>query len=198
MLPSTSRPRLVVALTILRALVVAALLVVAAPNGAVAETPSEVVEDLVDGVYIAPNRQGDATPEMFREAIDEATKDGIAMIVVVPRESVPYPEAMALRVRQAAEADIAVLFSEEGRVEASVSEELDERAIPALEAARSAATPGAAATAYFTNLTEEPDREVPDVVRTITNWVFYLLLVLGIVVFIELGLRRFKNRRIRI
>lgn len=203
MLPSASRSFLVVALTVLRALaaavlVMAVLVMALAPTAAAAESPNEVVEDLVDGVYIATNRQGDATPEMFREAIDEATRDGIAMIVVVPRESIPYPEAFALRVRQAAEADIAVLFSEEGQVEASVAEELDDRAIPALDAARAAATPGEAATAYFVNLTEEPDREVPDIVRTITNWVFYLLLVLGVVVFIELGLRRFKNRRIRI
>ncbi len=89
MLPSASRSFLVVALTVLRALAAAVLVIALAPTAAAAESPNEVVEDLVDGVYIATNRQGDATPEMFREAIDEATRDGIAMIVVVPRESIP-------------------------------------------------------------------------------------------------------------
>ncbi len=190
MLPSISRSLFVVALI--------ATLALGLPSTANAETPSEVVEDLVDGVYIHSTRSSDATPEMFEGAISEATKDGIVMIVVVPNESIPSGSAFALRVRQAADADIAVLFDRDGTVEASVSEELDERKTQALEAAREAATPGEAVMTYFINVTEEPEREVPDVVRTITNGVFYLLLVLGAVVFIELGLRRFKNRRIRI
>ncbi len=196
MLPSISRSFVVVALLAL--VTVGVPLVAATPAPASAETPTEIVEALADGVYIHSTRTGDASPEMFASVIDEATKDGISLIVIVPDESIPSASAFALRVRQAADADIAIVFDREEGVEASVVEDLDDRRIQALEAAREAATPTEAVSAYFTNITEEPEREVPDVVRTITNGVFYLLLILGAVVFIELGLRRFKNRSIRI
>lgn len=172
---------------------VAAPLFVGVPAGA--ETPTEVIEDLTDNVYIGRTRSGDVDATMFVNAISEAAQDGHRLLVIAPDESIPSGEAFALRVRQAGDADITISFTEEGVIEASVSEELNTRENQALDAARAASNPQDAADAYVETLLTEPVREVPETIRQVVNAVIYLTLALGVVVLIELLIRAFRRQR---
>lgn len=173
------------------------LVLMASPAGA--ETPSEVAEAVeADGTYVAPNRAGEYDEAIWAGAVAEANRRGLIMIVIAPREAIPDERAFALRARQAAEADVALLYGIEGTIEASVSEDFDEGATRAMQAARSATDPGTAAEAYVDALLTEPERELPDIIGTIANVVFFLVLALGVIVFIELGLRQYRGKRVKI
>lgn len=169
-----------------------------ATNPVSAETPTEVADGLVEGVYVAPGRGGDIDPAIMANAISEAAKDGYAMIVVLPSDPQPTAEAFALRARQAADADIALLFGPEGEVEASIISDLDEGEVQAIALARAASSPGQAADAYVKRILIQPEIPQPAIIGQIVTGVFYMLLALGAVIFAELALRKFKDRRIRI
>lgn len=160
-----------------------------------AETPTEVVDSTSDGVYVGRTRTTEFGQVDFSTTIAEAAKDGHSLLIIAPDESIPSTEAFALRVRQEADADITISFAEDGTIHASVSEELETRENQALTAARAAATPSEAAADYLDVLLTEPVREVPPMIRQIVSVVFYLLLALGVVVFIELAIRQMRRQR---
>ncbi len=160
-----------------------------------AESPAEVAEDLQGNVYIGRTRQSEFTAEDFAPAVAAAAREGHRLLVIAPNESVPSGEAFALRVRQFDDADITISFTETGVIEASVIEDLSERENQALDAARAAATPRAAADAYIETLLTVPEREVPETINQVVTAVIYLTLALGVVVFLELLIRSFRKYR---
>ncbi len=170
-------------------LVVFSAFATAGPAGA--EPVEAVAEEVADdGIYVARGRTADFDTAQWTSVIAEAAAEGIQMIVLAPAESIPNDRAFALRVRQKVDADVAILFGLEGGVEASVREELSSDSHRALAAAREATDPGTSVAAYLDGLLIEPERKVPEVVRTIALGVFLLVVILGVIVFIELAMRQ--------
>lgn len=163
-----------------------------APVGA--ETPTEVVEQTaVDGVYIA--RGVDPIDEtLLIPVVERAQREGIEMVIIAPRDPQPDPEAFALRVRQAAEADVALSLGPEGGIYASVVEDYEDGIIRALNAAEAETNPGAAADVFLTELTTEPDRPLPEVIRTVVKVVIYLVVLLLLAAIAEQLFRRWRRK----
>lgn len=160
-----------------------------------AETPSEVVDATsVDGVYIA-NGVGPIDENLLFPIIERAQRQGIEMIIIAPRDPQPDAEAFALRVRQAAEADVALLFGPDGGLFASVVEEYEDGLIRALDKGRVEATPDQVADAFFTELTTEPERPLPAVIWTVVKAVIYLLVLLILAAVAEQLFRRWRRNR---
>lgn len=164
-----------------------------APVGA--ETPTEVVEETAgDGIYIA--RGADPVDEsLLIPVVERAQREGIEMVIISPRDPQPDPESFALRVRQAADADVALSLGPEGRIYASVVEDYEDGIIRALNAAEAAAGPEAAADVFLTELTTEPDRPLPEVIRTVVKTVIYLVVLLLLAAIAEQLFRRWRRNR---
>lgn len=162
-----------------------------------AETPSEVVEETsVDGVYIA-NGVGPIDEDLLIPVVESAQRQGIEMVIVAPRDPQPDAEAFALRVRQAADADVALLFGPDGGIFASVVEDYDDGLVRALDKAEAESSPDLVADAFLTELTTEPDRPLPEVIRTVVKVVIYLLIMLLLAALAEQLFRRWRrNRRV--
>ena len=160
-----------------------------------AETPREVVEETaIDGVYIA-NGVGPIDESLLIPVVEDAQRQGIEMVIVAPRDPQPDAEAFALRVRQAAEADVALLFGPDGGLFASVVEDYDDGLIRALENAEAEPTPDRVAQAFLTELTTEPERPLPEVIRTVVKVVIYLLVMLLLAAVAEQFFRRWRSNR---
>lgn len=176
-----------------------ALATLAMVNPAMAETPTEVIAGLADdGVFVAPNatQVDQAVVPALAGVVVSARSVGINLVIVGPVDPQPDAESFSLRVLQAAEAD-AVLMADavlvlppEGELEASVVDDYTDFVVPALEAARQAPTPQAAAEAFVARLAQEPDRSLPGTVQTIITVVALMLGVLGIAVVFERIVRR--------
>lgn len=176
-----------------------ALATVAMVNPAMAETPTEVIAGLADdGVFVAPNatQVDQAVVPALAGVVVSARSVGINLVIVGPVDPQPDAESFSLRVLQAAEAD-AVLMADavlvlppEGELEASVVDDYTDFVVPALEAARQAPTPQAAAEAFVARLDQEPDRSLPRTVQTIITVVALMLGVLGVAVVFERIVRR--------
>lgn len=176
-----------------------ALATVAMVNPAMAETPTEVIAGLADdGVFVAPNatQVDQAVVPELAGVVASARSVGINLVIVGPVDPQPDAESFSFRVLQAAEAD-AVLMADavlvlppEGELEASVVDDYTDFVVPALEAARQAPTPQAAAEAFVARLAQEPDRSLPGTVQTIITVVALMLGVLGIAVVFERIVRR--------
>ena len=176
-----------------------ALATLAMVNPAMAETPTEVIAGLADdGVFVAPNatQVDQAVVPALAGVVVSARSVGINLVIVGPVDPQPDAESFSLRVLQAAEAD-AVLMADavlvlppEGELEASVVDDYTDFVVPALEAARQAPTPQAAAEAFVARLDQEPDRSLPRTVQTIITVVALMLGVLGVAVVFERIVRR--------
>lgn len=160
-----------------------------------AETPSEVVEETTaDGVYIA-NGVGPIDESLLVPIVERAQREGIEMVIIAPRDPQPDAEAFALRVRQAAEADVALLFGPDGGIFASVVEEYEDGIVRALDRADAESTPDQAADAFLAELTTEPERPLPGVIWTVVKAVIYLLVLLLLAAVAEQLFRRWRRNR---
>ncbi len=160
-----------------------------------AETPSEVVDETaVDGVYIA-NGVGPIDENLLIPVVEQAQRQGIEMVIIAPRDPQPDAEAFALRVRQAAKADIALLFGPDGGVFASVVEEYEDAIVRAMDKADGEPTPDRVAEAFLAELTTEPERPLPAVIWTIVKAVIYLLVMLLLAAVAEQLFRRWRRNR---
>lgn len=166
------------------------LLLMAAAAAVKAETPTMVADEVSgDGIYVASGISGiDATA--LTPTIERAQRLGVRLIVVAPVDPQPDAESFSLRVRQAADVEAALLFAPDGSVWASVVEDYDDGFVRAIVAARAAEDPEEAADVFLTELVTEPDRPLPDVIRTVIQTVIILLLALGLAVVAEQLLRR--------
>lgn len=168
----------------------AAAVVVLIPGPVEAELPSEVVEGAGDdGVFVAPGVEGHDEAALA-SVVDDARRLDLKMLLVAPEEPLPTAEAFALRVMQAADADIAVVFAPDGQIQASVEDDLRDREVAALEAARSASSSHDAAAAYLSALTAERDDSLPGTVRWIVTVVIILFLLLVAATVFEQFVRR--------
>ncbi len=169
---------------------------VAAP--AAAETPSEVVAETTgDGIYIANTRRNAFDVSMFQPTVDAAAREGIRMIVAVPFDPVPTTTAFARRIREASDADVALVFGPDGVLGADVSEDYEDDEVRALSAARERTTPEGQAEAFLVGLTTEPVRERPEIIDTVVRWIVILLVVLIAAALLEQGVRQAKRARRR-
>lgn len=177
-------------------LVVAALVTGSiAASPAAAESPIRVAEELaIDGVYVAPGRSDQVDEPAIAESIRQARALGLRLVVVAPADPQPDAAAFARRVLEASDADAALVFPEEGGMEAHVIDELESASLRARAAGRSRANPVAAVDAFTDELLAEPARELPPIIGRIVMAVMALALVLGGAVIIEQLLRRVLRR----
>ncbi len=144
-----------------------------------AEQPSLIVAETADdGTYVAASRQATFNESMFVEVIARARSMGISLIVVVPDEAEPSTTAFALRSREAADVDVAIVFGPDELFAADVADEYEETGARALNAAREANTPTDKIDVFLTDLTTEPERLRPAMVNRVVRWVVTLLLIL--------------------
>ncbi|MEM7338214.1 MAG: hypothetical protein AAF467_06180 [Actinomycetota bacterium] len=184
------------ALSALMALPMVLLLALPA-SPAAAETPGEVLEEItLDGVYIARARDGFDEPALAN-TVREARARGIRLVVVAPTDPQPSATAFARRVLEAADADVSIVFAEDGRVEAFVIDELQSAQFRAVDAARSKADPTVAVEAFVDELLAEPDRGLPPIVNQLLRLVVVLALLLTLAVVAEQLLRRWLRSRRR-
>jgi hypothetical protein len=160
-----------------------------------AETPAEVVEGANGGgLFIAPGI-GAFDEVALVAVVERAQRLGIQMLIVAASDPQPDDAAFALRVRQRADVEVALLFGPEGEIEASVVDEYKNHYPRSLESAKAATTPDEAADLFLTQLTTEPDRSFPDVITTIVRGVVYLLVILLLASIAEHLLRRRRQSR---
>lgn len=172
------------------------VLVLIAP-AAEAEQPKPVIESLAgDGVFVHSRRAADVDREALAGVVDDARSLGYSMAIVVPLDPLPELRSFVLRIQQGGEFDIVLGYGLDGEVEASTSEAFgNSDRLSALSATRT--TTGGAeelAARFLTELTTEPEAELPDTVRTIIRWVVILLVLLGVVIALE-QLWRARSRR---
>jgi len=173
----------------LRRLLPSALLAVTAVllpvTAAAAETPSRVAQEAAeDGVFVAIGRD-DVDEAALVAAVEDASFDGLRLVVVVPRDPQPTAKAFARRVQELTEADAALVFPEEGPLETYVIDELSSSRIRATEAARGLDDPARAVAAFVDEATSVRDAGTPEILRQIINALLLMALVVGVVVGIE-------------
>lgn len=194
--PRTARrPSPVARATLAVGAVVVVVLVglVALGSTASAETPTRVAEGLADdGVFVGFGRN-DIDEATLVAAVADARDDRLDLVVVVPRDPQPSAKAFARRVQELTEADVAIVFPEEGPVEAYVMEELAPARPRAIEAARSLDDPAGAIAAFTQELTSTEESERPPIVGQILRALVLFSLLIGVVVAIELGVHRLRR-----
>ncbi len=174
---------------------VACLFLLAPTLQASAEAPSDVAEELVDdGVFVGFGRR-DVDEEALIAAVEDARFDGLRLVAVVPRDPQPTPAAFARRIQEQTEADAAIVFPEDGKLETYVIEDLSTSRIRATEAAREFDDPARAVTAFATELGSTRETGTPAIVDQIMRALVMMALVIGVVVAIEQGLALFKRSR---
>ncbi len=152
-----------------------------------AEAPVDVVTGASDGVYVAPGRDYDA--EELRAVVERAQASGITMLIAAPADPQPDAAAFALRLRQLAEIDVALVFGLEGEVKGSVSDDYFDGFARAEKAAAAATTPAQAADDFFGELLEQPPGGLPDIVKDVARWVMILAVVVALASAAEMALR---------
>ena len=188
---STSGGRATRRLTALPGVLAAAVVgVVGWSAAAVAESPTQLASELaIDGAYVAPERTDVAESDLV-EQTNHARALGLKLVVVVPTDPRPSPEAFARRILEATDSDVALVFPSGGGLEASVVDDLQSQNLRALSAARSKADPVLATEVYIDTVLAEPSRSVPAVVSRTILGVLILAVALGAVVLLEQGIRR--------
>ena len=165
-----------------------------------AEEAGSVADELIrTGVYVAPARRSQVDREALVAVVQEASRDGIALGIVIPFDPVPDNKAFALRVRQAADFDAVISIDRDGVFHADTSDDYSGQEVRALSAARSASgTADEVALRFLKELTATPERSAPALVSTIVRAVIYLVLALVLAVIAEHLFRAFrKSRRAR-
>lgn len=171
------------------------LVLIAPATGA--EQPKPVIESLAgDGVFVHSRRAADVDREVLAGVVDDARSLGYSMAIVVPLDPLPELRSFVLRIQQGGEFDIVLGYGLDGEVEASTSEAFgNSDRLSALSATRT--TTGGAeelAARFLTELTTDPENELPDTARTIIRWVLILLALLGVTIALE-QLWRARSRR---
>jgi hypothetical protein len=163
---------------------------VVAPPAALAESPTQLASELaIDGAYVAPERTDVSEADLVQQT-NHARALGLRLVVVVPNDPRPSPEAFARRVLEATDSDVALVFPPGGGLEASVAGDLQSQSLRALSAARSKADPVLATEVYIDTVLAEPSRSVPAVVSRTLLAVLILAVGLGAAVLLEQGIRR--------
>ncbi|MDH5291103.1 MAG: hypothetical protein OEY41_14005, partial [Acidimicrobiia bacterium] len=111
------------------------------PPAALAESPTVLASELaIDGAYVAPERS-DVSEADLVEQTGRARALGLRLVVVVPNDPRPSPQAFARRILEATDSDVALVFPPGGGLEASVADDFRSQSLRALSAARSKADP---------------------------------------------------------
>lgn len=159
------------------------LLFGSAPAGA--ETPSEVASEASgDGVYVSFSRH-DVDAARLADAVADADRLGLDLIVVVPLDPQPSASAFARRVQELTEVDAALVFPRGGPLEAHVVEDLSASRPRALDSARALVDPAQAVGAFSQELIDDSSRGSPVIVGQTLRALVLFSVVVGAVVLIE-------------
>ena len=153
-----------------------------------AETPAQVADGLSDdGVFVGFGRS-EVDEEDLIAAVADARRRNLDLVVVVPWDPQPTAKAFARRVQEFTEVDVALVFPDEGPVEAYVNDEMEQAAgrPRALEEARGLDDPAAAVGAFTEELLSVETAGRPEIVDRILRWLTIFALVIGVVVVVEL------------
>lgn len=168
------------------------------PTVASAENPSDILAELADdGVYVAARRTAEVDPTLLLPVIERARVEGLSMYVLWPIEPQPTTSAFARRVQEAADVDVVLVFGPDGSLGSYVSEDYEEDAVRATNAARGLDEPATAADAFLTGLLEDPERDRPAIVNDLVRWIAILLGVLVAGAIGEQSIRQYKKSRQR-
>ena len=180
---------------LLPALVVAAIAIGLWSAPAAAESPTEVAEQLADdGVFVSRARS-DIDESALIRAVQDVRFDGLRLVAVAPIDPQPDGKAYARRIREVVDADAALIFLDDGSLEANVIEDLSGGRIRATERARAATDPGRAVLVFGRELTAEPEQGRPVLVSRLILAAIMLAVVIGIVTALEQAVRRAKAIR---
>lgn len=180
----------------LSALMLSALMLGVTP--ASAEPPLDVVASAVDGVYVAPGRTFDT--DRLSTVVERARQNGITLLIAAPAAPEPDASAYALRLRQAADVDAAIVFGLEGEVAGSVGDDHFDGFARAEKAARAVmvepfADPVMAADAFVTELLSEPSGNLSEVVGDVGQAVLIFVVIIVAATGAEVGLRALRSKR---
>lgn len=199
--PSSDDPRLSGIRRLLSALAVALLTgaaVLATSPPVAAETPTEVLAELVgDNTYVAADRQGEFDETEFERLVVDARALGVNLVIIAPFEVSPTTTAFARRVREASGVGVVVVFGPDGVFAVNVEEDLEDDATRAVNVASDVADPIERVETLITELTTEPVRERPAFFDRVLRWVITLLLVLIGAAAVERLVRQGKKARRR-
>lgn len=189
--------RLVFLNTALLATVLAVITVLAATvltvGPAAAEKPVDVLESATNGVYVAPGRDFDA--EGLGRVVDQASAEGVTLLIAAPADPQPNASAYALRLRQLAEFDAVLVFGiDDGPPRGSVSDDYFDGFARAEKAAAAAPDPVSASDAFFAELMEEPPGGLPDIVNDVVRWVLILTVVVVVASAAEMAIRSRRRK----
>lgn len=177
----------------LTAFAVLALLLGAGP--AAAESPVALSEELAaDGVYVSRVRT-EIDEVALEAAVQEARADGLLLVVVAPIDPQPDGEAFARRIREAVEADAALIFMPDGSVESYVIDELAPARIRATEKAEAIPDPARAALAFADELTSERTPGQPELIGQLIMALVLLGVTIGLIVALEQAVNANRRRR---
>lgn len=177
------------------AFVVALLSALLLGPSAGAQSPTTVIDNASDGVFVSPVRARDVDSAGLAAVVSEAQAQGIAMLIVVPSDPQPSASAFALRVLQASDLDVIVVFGPDGPMSAAVSDDYRDGYPRAQKVARAADDEVAAAEQFLAELTNEPPGGLPDIVGDLVLAVVVLTVVVGIATGVELAIRRERHQR---
>jgi len=163
---------------------------------AASETPSQVeVDTQVDGVHVARSRQSDVDEAALIAAVEDARFDGLRIVISVPRDPQPDAASFARRVQEKTDADIALVFPEEGPLESYVIEDLEEHHTRAITTARTRSSPVDATATFVAEITTDPDIETPAIIGQVVSAVILFGLGLGLLVGAEQLISWLRRRR---
>lgn len=170
--------------------------VVAVPGVARAENPADIQSELADdGVYIAPSRSAEIDAGVVLPTIERARTRGVTMQIAWPEEPQPNTSAFARRLQEFNGVDVVLVFGPDGELGSFVSEDYEDGAVRAINAARLAGGPRAQADAFLTGLLEEPVRERPAIINTMVRWIALLVGALVIGAVGEQMIRQYRRGR---
>jgi hypothetical protein len=172
--------------------------VLVSPAPAAAETPSEVLAELVgDNTYVAAARQSEFDEAEFERLVVDARAVGVNLVIVAPLEVSPSTTAFARRVREASGVGVTVVFGPDGVFAVNVEQDLEDDATRAVNVASDVADPVERVETLITELTTEPVRERPAFFDRVLRWVITLLAVLIGAAVVERLVREGKKARRR-
>jgi len=165
------------------------------PSVALAEAPTELVEDLADdGVYVSRVRV-DVNEEALVAAVQQVRFDGLRIIAVAPIDPQPNGQAFARRIQEVVDADAALVFMADGTLETYVIDDLSTGWIRATEKARAVNDPARAVLAFADELTSERVQGRPGLVDQLIVAVVLMAVAIGLIVAVEQTLSANRRRK---
>ena len=141
------------------------------------ENPAAIAEEIQgDGVYIASTRE-DVSREPLVAEVLRARQNNLRLVIVIPENPEPTPQAYARRMQEATDADAAIVFPSEGQMEAYSVEELRINNGVSLDAARQENDYKMAVSVYAGKMVQNPDRGVPFFILGLIVFVVVLVVV---------------------